>query len=434
VTARNKYRINIKALLLAGLIAPFGISAWSSYAQDATGREIAKPASKTTKAANKPAKSSKSEKKTSKPASRPTPRPVANNLKLTIVAPAGARVALNGVNRGAVGSDGKLTVSSLTAGEHKLTVTADGYESWSGQVTVSKATSFEVPLRKKSSLGKLQIISNEPGTEIFINEKSVGISRANEPIQINDVAPGEYQLRAAKPGFKEARGNVTVKPNTLLNVKFQVKPLLDPEMAHVPAGPFMRGSNNGDKDQRPVHEVILPAFAISRREVTNRLYKFFVDATGHRAPQGTSFGWTNNNYPAGQDDSPVVFVSWEDAVAFCQWLSQQTGQRYRLPTEAEWEKAARTVGEQLNSIGNVWEWCSDWYDADYYKRRERDNPQGPDRGARLKTLGFEGLARVIRGGGVGKSASLQRAANRGSFFPARTRFDIGFRVVREVTP
>lgn len=407
-----------------------GAFALASNAQDPTGREISKPASKPNKSSSPSKKPVKP-----KPAPRPTPRPVAANLKLTIVAPTGALIALDGAKRGSIGTDGKLILTGIAAGEHKLTVTADGYEPWSGAVTMGKtAVSFEVPLRKKALLGRLQITANEPGTEIFIEEKSIGKSRAGEPMQINDVTPGTYQLRATKPGFKEARGTVTVKPNTVLNVKFEVKPNLDPEMALVPAGAFMRGSANGDKDQRPPHEVTLPEFEIARREVTNRLYKFFIDATGHRAPQGTGYGWINNNYPADQDDLPVVFVSWEDAAAFCQWLSQQTGKRYRLPTEAEWEKAARTVGAQFSSLGSVWEWCADWYDADYYKRRERANPQGPERGARLKMMGFEGLARVIRGGGFGKQAVLLRAAQRNSFFPARARFDIGFRVVREVTP
>lgn len=426
----SKRGINSKAVLLLWLIVLAGIGARVSQAQDSTGREIAKPASKAPKSSNLDKKPVRP-----KPAPHSQLRPTATGLKLTVVAPVGARITLNGVERGGVGNNGKLTVSGLSAGEHELLVTADDYEPWSGSVTVGEAAnSFEVPLHKKPLLARLQITANESDTEIFIDEKSVGKSGADKPIRINDVLPGNYQLRAAKPGFKEARGTVTVKPSTVLNVKFEVKPLLELEMWPVPAGAFTRGSADGDKDQRPAHEVTLPAFDIARREVTIRLYKLFIDATGHRAPQGTDSVWTNTNYLAGQDDLPVVFVSWEDAVAFCQWLSQQTGQRYRLPTEAEWEKTVRTAGAQLTSVGNVWEWCSDWYDADYYQRREHDNPQGPERAARLKMMGFEGLARVIRGGGFGKDAVLRRASNRSSFSPARARIDIGFRVVREVTP
>jgi formylglycine-generating enzyme required for sulfatase activity len=125
-------------------------------------------------------------------------------------------------------------------------------------------------------------------------------------------------------------------------------------------------------------------------------------------------------------------VSWEDAVAFCAWLSEQTGLRYRLPTEAEWEKAAKSGGAQYKTAGRVWEWCSDWYDHDYYKLRERINPKGPARGKRYKMLGREGEMKVIRGGGFGFGSVTRRAAERSYFFPKMNRSDIGFRIVREV--
>jgi formylglycine-generating enzyme required for sulfatase activity len=120
-------------------------------------------------------------------------------------------------------------------------------------------------------------------------------------------------------------------------------------------------------------------------------------------------------------------------VAFCKWLSEQTGHRYRLPTEAEWEKAAKLGGGQYKSAGKVWEWCSDWYDPNYYRLRERINPQGPASGKRHKMLGREGEAKVIRGGGFGFGSLARRAAVRDFFFPTMTRSDIGFRIVREVS-
>jgi formylglycine-generating enzyme required for sulfatase activity len=239
-------------------------------------------------------------------------------------------------------------------------------------------------------------------------------------------------LRATKPGFSEWRSIVTVKANETVAVRVELKPVLDPPMLRVLEGAFVRGADKGQKDQRPAHQVFLPAYEISRSEVTNRLYKFFIDATGRPAPRGVGYGWTNNNYPEGQDDLPVVFVTWEDAVAFCQWLSEQTGRRYRLPTEAEWEKATKLGGDQYLSAGKVWEWVADWYDPDYYKNRERVNPKGPARGKRVKLLGREGEARVMRGGSFGRGSVVLRAAERNYFFPTLTRFDIGFRVVREV--
>jgi formylglycine-generating enzyme required for sulfatase activity len=91
------------------------------------------------------------------------------------------------------------------------------------------------------------------------------------------------------------------------------------------------------------------------------------------------------------------------------------------------------LGEQYSSIGNVWEWCQDWYDAEYYKSRERINPRGPTRGKSVKAMGRDGEARVIRGGGFGKPSIILRAAERNFYFPTLARFDVGFRVVREMT-
>jgi formylglycine-generating enzyme required for sulfatase activity len=196
------------------------------------------------------------------------------------------------------------------------------------------------------------------------------------------------------------------------------------------------GNDRGPKDARPAHAVSLAEFEISRGEITNQLYKYFIDATGRPSPRGvgaaSQFSWEGNNYPAGQADRPVVLVSWDDAIAFCRWLSAQTGSRYRLPTEAEWEKAAREIGAQYTSTGNLWEWCADWYDPDYYKRRERMNPTGPPRGKKVKAGGREGEMRVLRGGAFGRQALALRAIERNYFIPSQGRFDIGFRVVREV--
>jgi formylglycine-generating enzyme required for sulfatase activity len=341
---------------------------------------------------------------------------------------------VDGKPRGVVGASGDLTVPGLAPGDHRLGVFADGYEPWRGIFVMSVAsTRFEPPLRKKPSLGRLALTTNEPGTEIFIDETSSFTTQRWQVGLIVEAAPGIRQLRAIKPGFKEWSGTVVVKPNETATVNIELRRSdLELEMLRVSEGPFICGDNRGEKDQRPQHQVLTPEFEISRAEVTNQFYKLFIDATNHPAPQGLDYGWSGNDYPIGHDDYPVVFVSWEDAVAFCRWLSEQTGRRYRLPTEAEWEKAAKLGGDQYKSAGKVWEWCSDWYDPDYYKIRERINPQGPTRGKLYKMLGREGEVKVIRGGGFGFSNVTRRAADRNYFFPTMTRSDIGFRIVREV--
>jgi len=196
----------------------------------------------------------------------------------------------------------------------------------------------------------------------------------------------------------------------------------EPEMVHIPAGPFWMGKDDFDPDakdwEKPRHQVNLSAYWIGKYPVTNREYQAFVRETGHRVPSH----WSGNQYPDGEGAHPVVYVYWQEAVDYCAWLSRKTGTLYRLPTEAEWEKAARgtdgrvypwgnlwnaakcnsseggakgttPVGQYApagdspygcaDMAGNVWEWCSDWFDEKEYQGRRWKtvkDPQGPEKG------------------------------------------------------
>jgi formylglycine-generating enzyme required for sulfatase activity len=429
------------------------ISSHLALAQNPAGRESSKPAqlskdkSATGSAKDKSSKdksaagSAKSASSVRPETSRKTPsqrkpssKSTSVRAKLTIVAPPGTAVEVDGKSRGVVSARGDLTVPGLAPGDHQLGVFAGGYEPWRGVFVMSVAsTRFEPPLIKKPPTGRLALTTNQPGTEIFIDETRSFTTERWQVGLIVEAEPGLRQLRAIKPGFKEWSGTVVVQPNETARINIDLKRNdLELEMLRVSEGPFICGDDRGAKDQRPQHQTLTPEFEISRAEVSNQFYKLFIDATNHPAPQGLDYGWSGNDYPLGQDDYPVVFVSWEDAVAFCKWLSEQTGHRYRLPTEAEWEKAAKFGANQYKSAGKVWEWCSDWYDPDYYKLRERFNPQGPAGGRRYKMLGREGGVKVIRGGGFGFGSLTRRAAVRNYFFPTMTRSDIGFRIVREV--
>jgi formylglycine-generating enzyme required for sulfatase activity len=416
------------SILFVSYVFSILILAPRSFAQKPGGRETPKTAKTAkTKSGGAPANSARQDKPR-----KTTSRPKSNSVraKLTVVAPAGTVVDVDGKPRGVVGARGDLTVSGLAPGDHRLVIIAPGY----GTFVMSVAsTRFEPPLIEKPATGRLALTLNEPGTEIFIDEAPGFTTQRWQVGLIVEAEPGQRQLRAIKPGFKEWKETVVVKPNETTRVNIELRRGdLELEMLRVSEGPFICGDNRGEKDQRPQHQVLMPEFEISRAEVTNRLYKLFVDNTNHPAPQGLDYGWNGNDYLPDQEDYPVVFVSWEDAVAFCKWLSDRTGYRYRLPTEAEWEKAAKLGGGQYKSAGKIWEWCSDWYDHDYYKLRERLNPQGPARGKRYKMLGREGEAKVIRGGGFGFGSFMRRAADRNYFFPTMTRSDIGFRIVREV--
>lgn len=213
----------------------------------------------------------------------------------------------------------------------------------------------------------------------------------------------------------------------------------------------MMGSEQGQDNERPVHRVWVDVFQLAACQVTNADYARYLAASGVTPPPM----WNDAlfNHPA----QPVVAVSWFDAVAYCEWLSRQTGHRYRLPTEAEWERAARggkegklfswgdappqslpdyarrwltgpePVGRYapngfgLYDIGdNVHEWCSDWYQANYYAVSPEQNPQGPPSGTR----------RASRGGSWRHHIKAARCAARSSIPPEFQYADYGFRVAR----
>jgi formylglycine-generating enzyme required for sulfatase activity len=239
--------------------------------------------------------------------------------------------------------------------------------------------------------------------------------------------------------------------------------VVEPELVRVPAGEFRMGSDQGGEDERPLHRVYVSEFYISQYPVSNAEYKLFVDSTGRRPPAGREKGWplwNGKDFPRAIAQQPVVKVSWDDAVAYATWLGRATGKQYQLPTEAEWEKAARGgldqkkypwgdegpddtkawFGRQWNGLltlknvdygppngyglygmaGNIEQWVADLYNAHYYAHSSSRDPQGP----------FEGLHRGVRGGSVFEDASHLRCAARGFRLPTDRAFDVGFRVVR----
>ncbi|MBI2467835.1 MAG: SUMF1/EgtB/PvdO family nonheme iron enzyme [Candidatus Rokubacteria bacterium] len=227
------------------------------------------------------------------------------------------------------------------------------------------------------------------------------------------------------------------------------------EFVTIPAGWFWMGWEDGVPAERPRHRVWVDAFAIARHPVTNAEYAEFVAATRAPAPPF----WED----AGLADprQPVVGVSWTEAAAFCAWWSERTGRPHRLPTEAEWEKAARggldgarypwgdasatevfrgmtlplagpppvrmgpANGFGLTDLsGSVHEWCLDWHDDAYYARSPDANPTGP----------AEGTRRVSRGGAWRHQIPWSPVAHRSSLPPHLRYSDYGFRVCSPSPP
>jgi formylglycine-generating enzyme len=221
-------------------------------------------------------------------------------------------------------------------------------------------------------------------------------------------------------------------------------------LAPIPEGYFLMGSEDGMDNEKPAHRVWVDGFLLGKFPVTNREYRIFVAEKRAAAPP---FG----SEPMFADpDKPVVGVSWHDAVAYCEWLSERSGKKFRLPTEAEWERAARggRDGEKYpwgdeppeakgyygcdaerggparvglndsNGFGlydiaaSVHEWCGDFYDAGYYRIAPQRNPSGPPSGAR----------KVSRGGSWRHQVKFSRCAARSSLNPAFKYADYGFRV------
>lgn len=269
------------------------------------------------------------------------------------------------------------------------------------------------------------------------------------------------------------------------SLSLQTTKVVEPELAFVQGGKFFMGSKKDDPDagneEKPQHEVLLSSFYMGKYEVTFDEFKTFVNETGYKTDAdkdggsnfwnstkrkweikpGLNWKFNSQGHTLDIDEKrlPVIHISWNDTQAYIQWLNQKTGKTYRLPTEAEWEFAAKggmnshgyvysgsnnidivayyntnsgkqphSVGEkQSNELrifdmtGNVWEWCEDWYDSTYFAGRpDLDvNPSGgiPDR------------YRVIRGGSWNNPPVDCRVTSRRRITPDYRSSRLGFRLV-----
>jgi len=231
-----------------------------------------------------------------------------------------------------------------------------------------------------------------------------------------------------------------------------------PALVRVPEGWFLMGSNSGQDCERPVHRVWIDAFLFAATQVTNAQYACFLRAASALPPPF----WQDPNF--NHPEQPVAGVCWFEAVRYCEWLSSQTARAFRLPSEAEWERAARGGLEQKqfpwgdeppqslpnyatrwhagpepaaryapNAFGlydicdNVHEWCSDWYDPNYYAVSPERNPRGPERSP------AEPQRKASRGGSWRHHIKVARCSARSSIPPHFQYVDYGFRVACDIS-
>jgi len=285
---------------------------------------------------------------------------------------------------------------------------------------------------------------------------------------LSDVTPKTYRFAVSElEGNEEREGYIVFSGNSLTDTVYiyqggdftETIKGVSFDMLYVEGGTFMMGATEEQGDdaygyEKPVHSVTLSDYYIGKFEVTQGLWEEVMGTTIHeqRIKAGHS-----STYGVGSD-YPMYYVNWEEAQEFCTRLGQLTGKNYALPTEAQWEYAARggvksrgykysgsnTIGnvawyrdnssssthpvatKQPNELGlydmsgNVWEWCSDWYDwYGYYSSESQSNPTGPSTGSR----------RVLRGGSWSFNARSCRVSNRLYSYPSSRYFNSGFRVV-----
>jgi formylglycine-generating enzyme required for sulfatase activity len=340
-------------------------------------------------------------------------------------------------------------------------------------------------VQEEAKPGSLAISSKVDGVEVYVDGQKIGDLRLGRVLVARDVAPGVYKIRGRKAGHRDWEREVQVESDRRVEVGIDIEPLRNEPtrtepapavrgedgvtMLLVPAGEFTMGTADGDEREQPRHRLTVASFYIDIHEVTNAQFRGFVEGRGYeRMELWTALGWKwrkkeptresprDVRQPAYWHDikwneaqQPVVGVSWFEADAYCKFVGK------RLPTEAEWEKAARGTEDRrypwgdaweprrantdqsklertrpvgsyptgasahgvLDLAGNAAEWVADWYHREYYKRSPEKNPKGPDTGEE----------KVIRGGSWDSRERDVRTTSRRGETPDERNRKIGFR-------
>lgn len=311
-----------------------------------------------------------------------------------------------------------------------------------------QAEQIRLELERLRAEQEEQLVAAREALRVQSSPSSNPIAKPAEISELLGKGPADPEgLESAQKGRSGSRSKSRTPEREILG-RDGVKMIL------IPAGDFMMGSNE-QQNEKPPHHVVLDDFYLDINEMTTEQYARFLDATRRPEP-----GYWRTVILGRHSDRPVVGVTWEDAQAYCGWAGK------RLPTEAEWEKAARGTDSRLypwggkepsfqdanfgkamwngydtlspvgamphgqspyginDLAGNVWEWVADWFDADYYQQSPQRNPIGPE----------SGTTKVIRGGAWDLQPSFLRAPYRSGAVPTTRHYSIGFRCARNARP
>lgn len=414
------------------------------------------------------------------------PRPIYGSLNIEST-PDFAKVFIDGKP---MGETPKL-IKEILIGQHELRLTKEGYADHVETMTIAKGERKQVTAALSNGR-EVQFTCNVPNATLEIDGQ-----RMSSPSGIYMLTYGSHSVRATAAEYLEYSATMNVSGNTRTYGITMQALRKDKEtftvngmsftMKLVEGGTFQMGSNDSEagSDEQPVHSVTLSDYYIGKCEVTVAEFRQFINATGYKTDaekDGWAWRWmqvdgqwkwnkvnginwrhgaNGEMRNASEENHPVLYVSWNDAMEYCKWLKQKTGRVFTLPTEAQWEYAARggkksngykyaggdnigsfawfgnvdgdsnaqgkthPVGQKLpnelglyDMSGNVWEWCQDWYGSDYYGKSPSTNPQGP-------SLGF---ARVLRGGSWRHNAGGCRVSYRDGYAPGGRNNINGFRL------
>ncbi len=364
-----------------------------------------------------------------------------------------AQIYLDGTLKGEADAQGVMTLRAKL-GPHNLKLSLAGTQDFEQTVTIAKGAPARVVAKLTDLTGSVRVQALA-GAAVWLDDSSRGTIDSTGVLLLSDLAPGTHSLRVTAKGKVDDSHSITVTAGAETPVQVTLADSVRPNpqdtlpYVWIAAGQFQMGCSLGDSNctapENPPHSVtISKAFWIGQTEVTVGAYKHYADSAKASMPPVApkqDRGWKKVAYP-------IVDITWDEARQYCAWAGG------RLPTEAEWEYAARggstqarygdlntiawfkdNAGSQTHAVGgkqpnayglfdmlgNVWEWVNDWYDPVYYASSPAQDPPGP-------AIGTE---RVLRGGSWIVDPKLLRASDRYSIKPDARSDYFGFRCVWE---